>query len=122
MPTHPFINQLPSTKVDPDLAAFAATLPVDQAECGEYWKKYWGKTVPAGTYTVDGELTRKALLAVYRKAGNAITRHRLAVLLNFQSADQVDVVRESLIAAGRITPGARGVSSKYNKPARKNAA
>ena len=121
---HPFAN-LDKTVVLPDevvKAVKAIPLP-PQVECDAYLKPYWKKfnegMVPAGQYTDPGTAqAEKAVERLYHALkGAKITRHRVAIALNLQSADQVDAIRDRLYARNaQIWTGRPGVSVHSTRP------
>jgi hypothetical protein len=121
--THPFFGLNKTTELSDQVKAYVARIKeLPTVELPEYEKAYWmpkfGK-VPAGTYsdptTAQAE---KAVEALYHALkGAKITRHRVAVALNFQSADDVDDIRDRLYARGAlIWEGAPGISVHSTRP------
>lgn len=119
--THPFAGRIKGTELPPQVTAHVARIKeLPQVELPAYAKAYWAKLgdVPAGFYSDPSTAqAEKAVEALYHALkGAKITRHRVAVALNFQSADDVDAIRDRLEARGAlITHGAPGVSVNSTK-------
>lgn len=121
---HPFIGVRRELELDDEVRAYVASIPLlPQVECpAPYVKprwKAWGLIVPPGTYSDPSTpAAERAVEGLYHALkGRKITRQRVALALNFQSADQVDSVRARLYKEGApIWRGAPGVSVHSTKP------
>lgn len=120
--THPFANATKALVLDPLVLAYVARIKeLPQIDCDVYVKAYWKAigVVPAGRYSDPSTAqAERAVEGLYHALkGAKITRHRVAVALNFQSADQVDAIRDRLMARNaQITSGRPGISVNSTKP------
>lgn len=99
---HPFHGDRKGTTLPIEVRKYVAALPpLPRKRFPQYAKAYWngsgkGGLVPAGLYTdPQSPKTAAAVLAMH-KAFPALTRHRMAIALCLQSADQLDDIRYEL--------------------------
>lgn len=99
---HPFKGDRKGTTLDPEVVAWVGKLAnLPQATYEKYDKVYWrgsgkGGIVPAGRYTDPTTKQCAKAVADIHAAFPKLTRHRIAIALNIQSADQLDKVRATL--------------------------
>jgi len=117
--THPFANQHKSLVIPQVLLDFVAELPALPTTYRPALRSpYWGSfvptcvddLVPAGTYTdPDTDEALEAVEALYlHLGGKAVTRHMIAVVLNFQDYRYVDAIRDRLAAIAQDEAAATG--------------
>jgi hypothetical protein len=128
--THPFAGIHKSLELSEQVTAYVASIRKDLPTVarGDRTKTYWkehqiglkGKPlglVPAGNYTDPSTKEAQAAVVGLYKAlkGTPISRHKVAVALNFQVSDDVDTVRDALKEAGvkDVDPGAKGRSVRW---------
>jgi hypothetical protein len=119
--THPFAGAIKALVLPPEVTAYVGRIKeLPTVELPAYSKAYWAKLgdVPAGTYTDPNTAqAERAVEGLYHALkGTKVTRHRVAVALNLQSADDVDDIRKRLMERNaKIWRGAPGISVHSTK-------
>jgi hypothetical protein len=109
--THPCADTHKSTVIPADIRAYVDGLaPLPTHACPALRSPYWAGfqpaavmpdgCVPAGTYTdPDTDAAVAAVEGLYLAIGRPVTRHMIAVALNFQDYRYVDAIRDRIAAA-----------------------
>lgn len=124
--THPFANGHKSLVIPQALLDFAASLPeLPTTYRPALRSPYWGSfvescvddLVPAGTYSdPDSDEALEAVEALYLAYAKPVTRHMIAVVLNFQDYRYVDAIRDRLAAiAAEATEAGQPVTPPWTR-------
>jgi hypothetical protein len=131
--THPAAYGHKSLAIPAALVDYAASLDdLPQKACSNLRSPYWAGfvpvvaandgCVPAGMYTdPDTDAAIEAVEGLYLAYGKPVTRHMIAVVLNFQDYRYVDAIRDR-IAAMAAEPGQPVTPPWTRKPGQRSHA